>query len=209
MSEPRPYRGIAHDDRVEARRRALLETALDCVHEDGLSGISVRSICSRSGLTARYFYESFADLDALLVAVVDSVAGEVAAAALAAIAAAPLDLDGQVRGAIGSGYAIVADDPRKASVLLVAASGHGPLRDRRHEIVMQYADLVIANLPRLGALSLTDRRRTRATALFLVGGAAELVEAVLSGAVRLPRARVVDQLTAMWLAVLASVNEPA
>ena len=60
--------------------RPCIETALDCLHDDGLSGVGVRSICARARLTPRYFYESFADLDELLVAVVDAVAAEVAAA---------------------------------------------------------------------------------------------------------------------------------
>ena len=55
---------------------ALVETALDCLHVDGLAGISVRAICARARLTPRYFYESFADLDELLVATVDSVTDE-------------------------------------------------------------------------------------------------------------------------------------
>jgi hypothetical protein len=45
--------------------------------------------------------------------------------------------------------------------------------------------------------------RSRATALFLMGGAAELIEAVVSGSLRLSRAQVVDQLTALWVASLS------
>jgi len=203
MPEPRQYRGVALHQRRDLRRRTLLESGLDCLAADGLSGVSVRSICSGARLTPRYFYESFADLDELLVAVVDAVTEEVAARALAAVAAAPDELTAQVRAAVDAGYAVVAGDWRKANALLVAAAGHGPLRDRRQKIIMQYAELAMANLPPLGRLSVTDRRRARATALFLIGGAAELVGAVLSGTLRLSRARVVDQLTALWVAVLA------
>jgi AcrR family transcriptional regulator len=200
VSAPRAYRGLNRDERVEQRRAQLIETGLDCLHADGLSGVSVRSICARARLTPRYFYESFAGLDELLVAVVDVVAAEVAAATLAANAG----WEAQVRAAIDAGYAVVADDPRKATALLVAGAGHGPLRDRRHKIVIDYAELAMANLPRLGALSLADRSRARATALFVMGGAAELIEAVLSGTLRLTRAQVVDLLTAMWVSVLAT-----
>jgi len=203
MAEARPYRGVALEDRRDKRRQALLETGLGCLAEDGLSGVSVRSICARARLTPRYFYESFADLDALLVAVVDAVAAEVAEVALAAIAVAPDDLTAQVRAAVDAGYGVVARDRRKANALLVASAGHGPLLHRRQEIVMQYAELALANLPPLGRLTATDRRRARATALFLIGGAAEVICAVLSGSLRLSRVRVVDQLTALGVAVLA------
>jgi AcrR family transcriptional regulator len=203
VPQARPYRGVAPEQRRELRRQALLETGLDCLAADGLSGVSVRSICSGARLTPRYFYESFEDLDALLVAIVDSVAAEVAQRALAAITSAPDDLTAQVRAAVDAGYGVLAVDRRKANALLVASAGHGPLRDRRHEIVMAYAELALAHLPPLSRLTATDRRRARATALFLMGGAAELIGAVLSGSLRLSRARVVDQLTSLWVAVLA------
>jgi AcrR family transcriptional regulator len=207
MSQVRPYRGVAPEQRRDRRRQALLETGLDCLAADGLSGVSVRSICAGARLTPRYFYESFADLDALLVAVVDSVAAEVAQCALAAIAIAADDLTAQVRAAVDAGYGVLAGDRRKANALLVAGAGHGPLRDRRQDIVMDYAELALVNLPPLTKLTATDRRQARATALFLVGGAAELIGAVLGGSLRLSRARVVDQLTGLWVAVLAQPGE--
>jgi AcrR family transcriptional regulator len=198
----RAYKGVRPDERRAIRRERLIETGLDCLADDGLSGVSVRSICARARLTPRYFYESFTDLDELLIAVVDAVAAEIAAASLAAIAEAPDDLEAQVRAAIGAGYAVVAGDRRKANAILVAAAGHGPLVDRRHRIVLQYSDLAMANLPVLGRLTAVDRRRARAVTLFLMGGAAELITAVLSGRLRLSREGVVDQLTVVWTAVL-------
>src|SRR3954447_16586109 len=156
MSVTRAYRGVPADERRAQRRARLIETALDCLHEDGLAGVSVRSICARARLTPRYFYEGFADLDDLLLATVDSVADEVATSALAALdrvqdsAAAP-SLRSQVHASIDAGYRVVIGDRRKATVLLVAASGHGPLRERRHAMITRFADLVIDRLPVLTA----------------------------------------------------------
>jgi AcrR family transcriptional regulator len=196
----RPYRGVALVERVAERRAALIETGLTCLHDDGLAGVSVRSVCARARLTPRYFYESFADLDELLVAVVDAVAGEVATAALDAISDAPDDLPAQVRAVIDAGYGVVATDRRKATALLVAAAGHGPIAERRQQIVISYAELALAYLPAFRAFA--DRRTATATALFLIGGAAELISAALSGRLRLSRRRVVDQLTTLWVAAL-------
>lgn len=203
MAQPRSYRGMAREDRVRARREALVETALDTLHADGLAGVSVRSICAGAQLTPRYFYESFAGLDELLVGVVDAVAEEVAQAALVAMSTAGPETADQVRAAIAAGYAVVADDRRKATALLVAAAGHGPLRDRRTAITVRYADIAMAALPVLRARTAVERRTARATALFLMGGTGELIVAVLSGRLRLSRAALVEQLTALWLAALA------
>lgn len=207
MAVTRTYRGISADDRRAQRRAVLVETALDCLHSDGLAGVSVRSVCARARLTPRYFYESFADLDELLVASVDSVVDEVADRALAALSAAPPELATQVRAAIDAGYGVVATDPRKATALLVASSGHGPLLARRHKVVTDYADLIIDQLPVLNGLSLQGRRTARTMALFLMGGAADVIEAVLSGRLRVSRRQLVDQLTAMWLSVLAGIDQ--
>lgn len=202
MTSTRAYRGVSADDRRELRRTTLLETALDCLHDDGLSGVSVRSICARARLTPRYFYESFADLDALLVAAVDAVVDEVAVAALAGVAAAGGDTEAQVRAAVDAGYGVVVTDPRKANAFLVAAAGHGPLRERRHRVVTDFADLIMDNLSVLTALDPGQRREARATALFLMGGAAEVIEATLSGRLRMSRAALVDHLTRLWLGAL-------
>lgn len=207
MASTRSYRGVPAAERHEQRRIALIETALDCLHADGLAGVSVRSICSRARLTPRYFYENFADLDELLLATVDAVTDEVAAAALSAAVGAGQDNAARARAAIDAGYGVVVTDPRKANALLVAAAGHGQLRERRHQIVTRYADLIIDSLPALSSLASAKRGDARATALFLMGGAAEVVEAVLAGRVRMSRARVTDHLTAMWMGALGL--EPA
>jgi AcrR family transcriptional regulator len=205
VTASRAYRGVPADERRAQRRQLLVDTALDCLHDDGLAAISVRSVCARARLTPRYFYESFDGLDALLLAAVDAVVDEVAEQALAALAAAPAQLAVQVRAAIDAGYGVVAGDARKASAMLVAASGHGPLRERRHKLVTDYADLIIDGLPLLSGVGLPGRRTARAMALFVMGGAADVIEAVLSGRLRLTRVELVDQLTAMWLGALGSL----
>jgi AcrR family transcriptional regulator len=204
----RAYRGVPAEERRAQRRGLLIETALDCLHDEGLAGVSVRSICARARLTPRYFYESFADLDELLVATVDSVVDEVAEHSLAALRAAPAELVAQVRASIDAGYGVVATDARKATAVLVAASGYGPLRERRHKLVTDYADLIIDGLPVLNALGLGERRTARAKALFVMGGAADVIEAVLAGRLRMSRRALVDHLTAMWVSVLAGTERP-
>ncbi len=82
----RPYRGIPADARVAERRARLLAAALDEIAGGGVAALSVRAICARAGLTRRYFYESFGDLDALLLAAFDDLHGEIADAIVAALA---------------------------------------------------------------------------------------------------------------------------
>jgi AcrR family transcriptional regulator len=203
----RPYRGVSASDRATARRAALVDAAIACLAETGLSGVSVRSVCARARLTARYFYAAFTDLDDLLVAALASVVTQVEAASVRALEAVPAhDTAAQVRAAIDAGFGVVAADSGKANVLLVAAAGHGGLRARRQQFVEDFANVVIESLPVLRALPAEQRRDARVVVLFLMGGSTELIEAVLAGRVRMSQRALVDRLTALWLPALASLG---
>lgn len=203
MTEARAYRGVALADRVALRRDALVAAGIDSLHEDGLAGASVRSICSRARLTPRYFYESFADLDALLVAIMDEICGDVAAHALDAIAAATEGLEPKIRAAVGSAYAVLAQDPPKATAFLVASAGPVSLLDKREEWITAYVQLVLANLALTGGETVQGHRLAKAAALFVMGGTVELLRAVFTGSLTMDEAEVVEHLTGMWLAVLS------
>src|SRR5262245_10972131 len=59
----RPYRGIEAAKRLSARRNQLLAAGLDLLgsEEHDIAELTVRGVCRRAGLSARYFYESFTD----------------------------------------------------------------------------------------------------------------------------------------------------
>ncbi len=201
----RAYGGVAAAERMAIRRAALIDAAIQSMAESGLAGTSVRSVCARARLTARYFYEAFTDLDELLVAALGSVTGEVEAASLRALDTVPVDdTAAQVRAAIDAGYGVVATDAVKANMLVVAVAGNAALRKRREQFVDDFTDIVIANLPVLRALTVAERHKARVVVLFLMAGSIELIVAVLESRVRLSRRALVDRLTSLWLAALAA-----
>src|ERR1700735_1367322 len=85
----RPYRGINAADRLATRRARLLEAGLDLLGGDDAAELTVRGVCRRAGVAARYFYESFADKDEFVGAVFDSVIAELAFTTQSAVDAAP------------------------------------------------------------------------------------------------------------------------
>lgn len=183
----RPYRGVPADARVADRRERLLAAALAEIAAGGVATLSVRAICTRAGLTRRYFYESFGDLDALLLAAFDALHAEIADAivgALARVRAAPFDV--RARAAIGAGLQIVLGEPAKARLLVAAGGDHGALAARRAEAVDAFATLVAAELPR-GA------DRSPIAARMITGGLIEAVDAWLRGAVDLSEAELIDE----------------
>jgi AcrR family transcriptional regulator len=65
--EPRRvYRGESCEQRKLARRERLVEAGIQTFGTTGYSKTLVRDVCRSAQLTERYFYESFADKEALL-----------------------------------------------------------------------------------------------------------------------------------------------
>lgn len=70
----REYRGSSGADRARERRERLIEAAIAVYAERGYPKASVRAICREAKLTERYFYESFASGEDLLVAAFETIA---------------------------------------------------------------------------------------------------------------------------------------
>jgi AcrR family transcriptional regulator len=131
MTVSRGWAGTSLAERREERRRRLLDVALELMGTEGSAAVSVRSVCRAAHLTDRYFYESFADRDALLVGVFDEVAAEFSAALVGAVAAGHADQAALARAAVDAFVDVMVADPRKGRVLLLeplsspAIGGHG------------------------------------------------------------------------------------
>ncbi|MFZ6774404.1 TetR/AcrR family transcriptional regulator [Undibacterium sp. SXout7W] len=62
------YRGRSADERIGERRKRLVEVGIELYGARGFRATSVKTVCLEAGLTERYFYESFANGEALLCA---------------------------------------------------------------------------------------------------------------------------------------------
>ena len=80
----RPYGGVSGEARRAERRARLIEAAVRVYGEVGYRNATVKAVCAVAGLTERYFYESFANSEALLIAaythVTDALHAEMTAA---------------------------------------------------------------------------------------------------------------------------------
>ncbi len=186
-SPGRRYGGADPTQRRERRRAALIAAGLDTFGTDGYAKVSVKGICDHAGLTQRYFYESFTDRADLLVAVYDDCVAFVRAATVrsaAEIADADPELLGSsegvaaervpdvARAALGAFMSCLADDPRRARVMLVEVVGVSPEIERvRMRAIHDWAALILA-LAR-GARPPSDRERLASVGL--VGAVTQLL----------------------------------
>ena len=120
----RSFRGVSADDRRAERRTRLVDACIDVIGADGIANTTMTGVCKRAGLTERYFYESFANRDELLVAVFDSMVRDVGDRIVAALAAAPNDLAGRARIVSSVIVDVLADDPRRSTPTSGSAPTH-------------------------------------------------------------------------------------
>lgn len=175
------YRGVPAATRRAERRERLLDAGLDLLGTEGWQATTVRGVCRRARLTPRYFYESFDDLDALVVAVFDRVADELTAAAVAAYAAAPDDLEAKSEATVGAFVDVLTEDPRRGRVAFVEALGNEALGRRRLDRMHDIAQLVVTTARGFAGVPGDRDPIARIAAAMLVGGLAEIVIARIDG----------------------------
>ncbi len=194
------YGGIDASERRSRRRAQLIEAGLELLGTEGWQSATVRAICARAKLTPRYFYESFHDRDELLLAVFDETAQAGALVAVQALAGAGDDARANVRAAIGAFIELVTDDPRKARVLFVEATGSEALARRRFETLGVFAKLVADQARNFYGMPDASDPLVETTALMLVGGLAEVLLAWLDGTLAITREQLVEDCTDLFVA---------
>lgn len=198
---PTRWAGVPAADRVSERRSLLLDAALDLLGGTGWAGTTVRAVCERARLNPRYFYESFDDLDALVVALYDRLVAELRDAVRVAVAAAGDDPRAQVRAAVDTTTRYVDEDRRRARVLYVEALGNEALNRRRLETGFALAGYVEADAAERHGRLPSGEQIGKVTAAVLVGGFSELLIAWLDGRIAVSREQLVDDATDLFVAL--------
>jgi AcrR family transcriptional regulator len=201
MAQVRPYRGVGAAERLNERRRQLLDAGLDLLGADRPeTELTVRAVCRRAGRTARYFYESFTDKDEFVVAVFDAAVADVAATTQAAVAASPPAEQG--RAGLANLVRIVSTDSRIGRVLFDVRMSNPVILRKRSALGGVFAFLLTQHLAT--SLRRDPTGRSKAAVHFVVGGVGQTISAWLAGDVDLSQEQLIDQLTA----ILGALDDP-
>ncbi|UXA07555.1 TetR/AcrR family transcriptional regulator [Mycobacterium sp. SMC-2] len=194
-SSARPYRGVEASQRLAARRSRLLAAGLELLgaQEQSISAVTVRGVCRRAGLAARYFYESFADKDEFVASVFDWVVAELAATTQAAVAAVPPEE--QTRAGMTNIVRTIAGDARLGRLLFSTQLADPVIVRKRAESSALFAMLSGQHVGDVLRVPANDR--IKAAAHFVVGGVGQTISAWLAGDVRLEPDQLVDHLAAL------------
>lgn len=173
---------------------------MDTMARNAWRGATVGGLCATAGLNKRYFYESFADLDALSAAVVDDIAENVRAATVrAADATAQDSLEVQAFAGVGAAVHALVDDPRRARVLLGGVAASPELHAHRTTVMHRLTDVLIDHGRRVHGVELETDPLAMVAPAFIVGGTAEAILAFVDGATGLSLDEFVAQLATLWL----------
>lgn len=192
----RTYGGATPEERRVRRRAALHEAALDLLAEGGWERVTVRGVCSRARLNDRYFYESFRDPEALLLAVREQVTADAFTTITEAIKNTEPDPDVRIRAIVVAVIDFFTTDPRRGHLLLQSQATE-ELRRARQATVRVMAQIVVEQgVVMLGDHAPPERDRELA-ALTLVHGTLELFASWLRGDLDVTREHLTDFLVAM------------
>lgn len=201
ITEGRVYGGMTSAARAQDRRSRLLDAALDMMGNPELGPPTVRKVLSRSGVAPRYFYDHFADLDELQVAVFGLLTTEAEQRATAAMRAAPRGAAARTRAVLSTMVDLLLDDPRKGHVLIVEPLNSPVLGPVYAADLRRFAGLLASYSPAVWRGEDPESRAVLVTTQFALGGFAATMNAVLTGELPDDRNRLVDELTALFLGV--------
>jgi len=179
-TQARSYGGRSARERAEERRERLVEAAITVLAAQG-ERATMTAICHGAGLTERYFYESFANRDAALVAALDQVTDEIATDSIRVLQASSGTAEERLHEMTHAFAHWAVEHPDRALVAVVHASATSALRDRRRELIRSVGDMAASEAEKLYGDRAWPPDRARLQGLVFVGGLAELVILWLTG----------------------------
>lgn len=204
-TEGRAYGGLSGADRVAARRARFIDAGVALFGSQGLRATTVRGLCAEAGLTDRYFYESFASVEALLGAVylslMDGLQQRLRALPRPEATSGAVDW-AEVERRCAAGYELWFDtvrDPQVARIVLAEVLGVSPAIDALYEARTQ--DFAAYTAHPLRALRLSPERRTL-VGRALVGAAVQVARHWVSSGYAASRRSVVRTCTLVAVGTL-------
>ncbi|AHK34056.1 TetR family transcriptional regulator [Rhodococcus opacus PD630] len=203
---PRKWRGREPADRRAARRAALIEAGLQIMGTEGTAATTMRATCRQAGLTERYFYESFDNREALLVALLDHVVLGARDTLLGALETGPDDPGELVRHVVKAFTGYIAQDRRRGRVMFVESQSVPELAQRGEQLVTEFTTPMTAALTMLGVDGAPrDAVNTQLNAIALFGAIAFLYQRWLTGSPKISQKRIVEHI-ALTIEAHAPVN---
>ncbi|MBT9609927.1 TetR/AcrR family transcriptional regulator [Aquabacterium sp.] len=207
----RTYAGESLSERTARRRQQFLDAGLEVFGTSGYRTATVRQLCRQAGLTDRYFYESFASTEDLLVAVYEREFDHLQHVVLAALMgeAAQQDPTAPIEVALNALFEM-ASEPRVARVCWLEVLGVSARVDGVYtRTIERFAALVVAFArQRFDAVDV-DEAESRMLGIALIGAVSQPVTHWLLGGYREDRATMVAATSRVFRGVIDGLRQEA
>ena len=203
---PSRWNGLSTEERQRERRQLLIEAAFELLATEGTTGTTVRAVCSHARLNPRYFYESFDDLDELVVAVFIDVARQLQRRVTEATATAGDSVADAVHAAVGATVRFIDEDRRRGQIIYIESLGNVALNRHRVTSGQDLIDLVRRDTVRRGG-SRGSQQRDHLAAALLVGGFHEMMIAWLTDRVELDADELIAHATELFITAVEAAED--
>jgi len=137
--EGRPWRGQSPQERREARRRRLLDAALELFGTTGYAGTSLTALCAAGAVSPRHFYDLYPGREQLMADLYDELVAEMGVLIAQAQDAQPLSVEHRISAGLRAAIGFQTQDPRRARVLQLEVVGVSTwLEAHRHAVIASF-----------------------------------------------------------------------
>jgi len=144
-AKPRAYRGLGLPERTAERRARLLAAGIQVIGQQGYAAATVKAVCAEAQLTERYFYESFSNGEALLLACYEQLIGALQQRVEAALLAPAATATQRAEAGLIA-YFQYLHRPEIARILLLEVLGVSGAVDARYRAAMDAFAQVLQGL---------------------------------------------------------------
>jgi AcrR family transcriptional regulator len=194
----RRYGGQSPDERRRQRRQQFIDAATDMIASQGVGSLKVRAVCARAGLNDRYFYESFADCDALLVAGFEDQFAQALATLLGAVAQSPPQPRPRTRAVVEAAFDFIDDDSRRPRLVVELASAEA-LKGHRRQLIQTLARVMVDQARELLGEQVSQDLNVTLASLTVMSGLLELGAMWFQGDIDADRDQLIEFMIAMIL----------
>lgn len=193
------------EQRETRRRTRLIDTAIELMGTRGAAETTVTAVCATSGVTSRYFYQHFADRDALLRAVGERLGATMQDAIVQAIPAGAPPPDALAQAPIRALVNMIQGDQRLARILFVESGTDPTLRQLRSEMMASFADLTLTQARLHLDIADSAVKVAELAAILGVGGLFEVLRRWLDGELDYTADQLVEQCAGLFGSLAAYV----
>lgn len=198
VSSARFYAGRTGAERADLRRSSFVAAAIALIAEDGWRGLTAERVSVRAGISKRYFYENFTDVDALAAAVIEHLATGLTTH-IDAAENTEHPVSQRSHDIIGAMTEYLTDVPARARVLFAEMSSTAPAVAFRKDAMHRIEQLIIDAARNIHGKRVASEPIAGLTAIMLLAGTGQAILDWLDGDIDITRQELIDDLSTMWV----------